>query len=274
MPLVANAVPVLHEHRRPGRRASARFFALAAGGRSVVAPVAELQGELWANLDDHDRRVRRRRAAVPAGDDQRRPGGARDGDRDVPDPAVLRERGRFFARPPAGRRGAAQVRADARERVRRRARRRCARAAALNRRAERCTSATCRPSPQDPLVPIGFKDLTQTVEALDPTVEPPRAARRRSATTSRCSSATPRACSSDGDQNGTWLRVHAIRSASRRTGAERRGRPASARRRTAAATRRRSTRTSCTRTRTRTPPRRARRASARPATRPTPRASR
>ena len=89
VPLVANAVPVLTNIADPDTRWR-RFFASQSRAAIIVAPVAVVQAQLWANLD----------LTISAFADvarpflqetiRRGPGGDADGDRDVPaDPAVL-----------------------------------------------------------------------------------------------------------------------------------------------------------------------------------------
>src|SRR5213593_2898144 len=50
VPLVQNAVPVLSNIAAPETNFR-RFFAAPARAAQIVAPIAAIQGELWANLD-------------------------------------------------------------------------------------------------------------------------------------------------------------------------------------------------------------------------------
>ena len=81
--------PGADEHRRP-RHALAAVLRVPVPGRDHRRSGRGRAGAAVGEPRPHDLRLRRRGAALPAGDDPPRPGGDADRDRDVPaDPAVL-----------------------------------------------------------------------------------------------------------------------------------------------------------------------------------------
>ena len=169
MPLVANAVPVLTNIAAPETNFK-RFFASQARAAEIVAPVAAIQGELWANLD----------LTLAAFADVARPflqetiskgpKGLQTAIETFPQiRPFFRETQKFFTQAPARRRGAQRSR---RRRSRTRsstARPCCASPSAFNRQLE-AFLRDLQKFAQDPIVPIGFQDLVDTVQALDPTI--------------------------------------------------------------------------------------------------------
>ena len=207
VPLVANAVPVLSNIADPDTRWR-RFFASQSRAAIIVAPVAAIQAELWANLD----------LTISAFADvarpflqetiRRGPGGQQTAIETFPQiRPFFRSTGEFFAELQPG-------------------------ARALRRSAPTLASAFTRGitglegSPgfnrrlsrylgdledfaTDPLVPIGLKDLVETVKALDPAISfitPAQTVCNYMSLFFRNAASLL----SDGDQNGTWLRFMVI----------------------------------------------------------------
>ena len=207
VPLVSVATPVLTNIAAPETNFK-RFFASQARAAEIVAPVAAIQGELWVNLD----------LTLAAFADVARPflqetiskgpKGLQTAIDTFPEiRPYLVETTKFFHNLKPG-------------------------AAALGDSAPTLANAfetgteTLRGSPafnrqlqvflndlqdfaQDPVVPIGLKDLFDTVEALDPTLT------YLTPTQTVCNYASlffrnAASLLSDGDQNGTWLRFMVI----------------------------------------------------------------
>ena len=159
-----NAVPVLTNIADAGDQLRP-LLRLAGARREIVAPVAVHPGRAVGEPRPHARRLRRRRAPVPAGHDHEGPGGSGDRDRDVPeDPAVLRATSEVLRRAAAGRARRSTTRAPTlADGVRDGHQRRCEASPAFNRRLEHVPRRPSRLR-QDPIVPIGFRDLIDTVE--------------------------------------------------------------------------------------------------------------
>jgi ABC-type transporter Mla subunit MlaD len=207
VPLVGLATPVLGNIASPEANFR-RFFASQSRAAEIVQPVAALQGQLWANLD----------LTISAFADVSRPflqetiSKGPEGQLAAIEtfPTLrpfFRETEKFFTNLQPG-------------------------AAALNDSAPTLAHAfetgtdTLRASPafnrrlqvflndlrdfaQDPLVPIGFRDLMDTVEALDPTLS------FLTPTQTVCNYVSlffrnAASLLSDGDQNGTWLRFMVV----------------------------------------------------------------
>ena len=207
VPLVRDAVPVLSNIADPETRWR-RFFASQAKAAIIVAPVAVTQGELWANLD----------LTIKAFADVARPF-LQDTIRLGPEgqqtaietfPKIrpfLKSTGEFFAtlKP-----GAASLRKHAPT---------LADAftigvkglegsPALNRRLSVFLN-DLEDFATDPLVPIGLKDLVETVKALDPAISfitPAQTVCNYMSLFFRNAASLL----SDGDQNGTWLRFMVV----------------------------------------------------------------
>ena len=145
-----------------------RFFTSLESVAALVAPVAEQQASLFANLDTTFSALATVARPFIAGLDRGRSAGAGGGDQG---PAaaerVPRQQRRPLPRSAAGRRRAADRRAAARRRAR-------GRHADAQARHARSTSRLIptfqqlQAFAQDPLVPLGLKSLTQTVSAAEP----------------------------------------------------------------------------------------------------------
>jgi ABC-type transporter Mla subunit MlaD len=207
VPLVANAVPVLTNIADPDTRWR-RFFASQARAAIIVAPVAIEQAQLWANLD----------LTISAFADvarpflqetiRRGPEGMQTAIETFPQiRPFFRSTGEFFAELQPG-------------------------ARALRRSAPTLASAFTKGikglegSPgfnrrlstylgdledfaTDPLVPIGLKDLIETVKSLDPAISfitPAQTVCNYMSLFFRNAASLL----SDGDQNGTWLRFMVV----------------------------------------------------------------
>jgi ABC-type transporter Mla subunit MlaD len=207
VPLVANAVPVLTNIADPDTRWR-RFFASSSRAAVIVAPIAAVQAELWANLD----------LTIAAFADvarpflqetiRRGPEGMQTAIETFPQiRPFFKSTERFFAELQPG-------------------------AAALRRSAPTLADAFTigvkglEGSPKlnrrlstflgdledfatDPLVPIGFKDLVDTVKALDPAISfitPAQTVCNYLSLFFRNAASLL----SDGDQNGTWLRFMVV----------------------------------------------------------------
>jgi ABC-type transporter Mla subunit MlaD len=207
VPLVANAVPVLSNVANPETRWR-RFFASQSEAAIIVAPVAAVQAQLWANLD----------LTIAAFADvarpflqetiRRGPGGMRTAIETFPQiRPFFKSTGEFFAELKPGARALRQhapTLADAfTEGVEG-----LEGSPELNRRLSRFLG-DLEDFATDPLVPIGFKDLVNTVQALDPLISHVGPAQ----TVCNYMSLFFRNAASllsDGDQNGTWLRFMVI----------------------------------------------------------------
>jgi virulence factor Mce-like protein len=207
VPLVQNAVPVLGNIAAPETNFR-RFFASQARAAQIVAPIAVIQGELWANLD----------LTLAAFADVARPflqetiSKGPKGLQTATDtfPRIrpfFRETQKFFTNLQPG-------------------------AVALRKSAPTLADAFQHGTPvlrasvgfnqrlsdflrhlqtfaEDPVVPIGFRDLVDTVNALDPTIS------QLTPTQTVCNYVSlffrnAASILSDGDQNGTWLRFMVI----------------------------------------------------------------
>jgi ABC-type transporter Mla subunit MlaD len=207
VPLVENAVPVLTNVAAP-ETSFKRFFASPARAAQIVAPIAAIQGELWANLD----------LTIAAFADVARPflqetiskgpEGLRTATETFPRiRPYFRETQKFFANLRPGSvalRESAPTLADAFQHgtpVLRAS-------VGFNRRLSDFLRDV-QTFAQDPIVPIGFRDLADLVNALDPTIS------YLAPTQTVCNYASlffrnAASLLSDGDQNGTWLRFMVI----------------------------------------------------------------
>jgi ABC-type transporter Mla subunit MlaD len=207
VPLVGVAVPVLANIASPQTNFK-RFFASQSRAAQIVAPVAQIQGELWANLD----------LTLAAFADVSRPflqetiskgpGGQRTAIETFPKiRPFFTETGKFLANLQPGAaalRSSAPTLAPAFETGTDTLRA----SPAFNRRLETFLNRL-RTFAEDPLVPIGFHDLMDTVDALDPTLT------YLAPTQTVCNYVSlffrnAASLLSDGDQNGTWLRFMVI----------------------------------------------------------------
>jgi len=207
VPLVANAVPVLSNIADPETRWR-RFFASQARAAIIVAPVAAVQGELWANLD----------LTIAAFADVARPflqetirlgpEGMRTAIETFPQiRPFFQSTQRFFAELQPGaralRRSAPTLADGFTEGVEG-----LEGSPALNRRLSTFLG-DLEDFATDPLVPIGLKDLIETVRSLDPAISfitPAQTVCNYMSLFFRNASSLL----SDGDQNGTWLRFMVI----------------------------------------------------------------
>jgi virulence factor Mce-like protein len=207
VPLVQNAVPVLSNIASPDTNFR-RFFASQARAAQIVAPIAAIQGELWANLD----------LTIAAFADvakpylqetiSKGPKGLQTATETFPQiRPYFHETAKFFAnlqRGAASLRESAPTLADAFEigtPVLRNS-------VGFNNRLSDFL-LRLRKFAEDPLVPIGFRDLVDTVRALDPAIN------FLTPTQTVCNYASlffrnASSLLSDGDQNGTWLRFMVI----------------------------------------------------------------
>jgi ABC-type transporter Mla subunit MlaD len=207
VPLVSLATPVLANIAAPETNFK-RFFASQARAAQLVAPVAVQQGELWANLD----------TTFAAFADIAKPflqetitkgvGGQQTAIETFPKiRPFFRETQQFFTNLQPGSAALAT-------------------SAPTLAHAFETGTTTLKGSPkfnrqlesflrdlqnfaQDPVVPIGFKDLSDTVAALDPTLK------YLTPTQTVCNYVSlffnnAASLLSDGDQNGTWLRFMVI----------------------------------------------------------------
>jgi ABC-type transporter Mla subunit MlaD len=207
VPLVAQAVPVLSNIADPETRWS-RFFASQSRAAIIVAPVAAIQGELWANLD----------LTIAAFADvarpflqetiRRGPEGMQTAIETFPQiRPFFQSTERFFTELQPGARAlrrSAPTLADAfTQGVKG-----LEGSPALNRRLTNFLG-DLEDFATDPLVPIGLKDLVETVQSLDPAIAHITPAQ----TVCNYMSLFFRNAASllsDGDQNGTWLRFMVI----------------------------------------------------------------
>jgi phospholipid/cholesterol/gamma-HCH transport system substrate-binding protein len=207
VPLVQNAVPVLGNIAAP-ETSFKRFFASQSRAAQIVAPIAAIQGELWANLD----------LTLAAFADVARPflqetiskgpKGLQTATETFPRiRPFFRESAKFFHNLQPGAvalRQSAPTLADAfeigtpvlRDSV------------GFNQRLGTFLR-DLQKFAQDPIVPIGFRDLVNTVSALDPTIS------FLTPTQTVCNYASlffrnASSLLSDGDQSGTWLRFMVI----------------------------------------------------------------
>jgi ABC-type transporter Mla subunit MlaD len=207
VPLVGLATPVLTNIASPETNFK-RFFASQARAAQIVAPVAAIQGELWANLD----------LTIAAFADVSRPflqetiskgpGGQQTAIETFPKiRPFFRESQKFFANLKPGAAAladSAPTLAHAFETGTRTLRA----SPAFNRRLQTFLT-DFQDFAQDPLVPIGLRDLFDTVEALDPTLA------YLTPTQTVCNYVSlffrnAASLLSDGDQNGTWLRFMVV----------------------------------------------------------------
>jgi ABC-type transporter Mla subunit MlaD len=207
VPLVGLATPVLGNVAAPETNFK-RFFASQARAAQIVAPVAALQGELWANLD----------LTISAFADVSRPflqetiskgpHGQQVAIETFPKiRPFFRETEKFFAnlQPGAAALGeSAPTLAHAFET----GTDTLLASPAFNRRLQTFLG-DLRDFAQDPLVPIGLRDLMDTVDALDPTLA------YLTPTQTVCNYVSlffrnAASLLSDGDQNGTWLRFMVV----------------------------------------------------------------
>ena len=207
VPLVANAVPVLSNIADPETRWR-RFFASQSRAAIIVAPVAVIQAELWANLD----------LTIAAFADvarpflqetiRRGPEGMRTAIETFPQiRPFFQSTERFFVELQPGARAlrrSAPTLADAfTEGIEG-----LEGSPALNRRLSRFLN-DFEDFATDPLVPIGLKDLVNTVRALDPAISfitPAQTVCNYMSLFFRNAASLL----SDGDQNGTWLRFMVV----------------------------------------------------------------
>ncbi len=207
VPLVGVATPVLANIGAPQTNFK-RFFASQARAAQIVAPIAVIQGELWANLD---------RTLAAFADVSRPflqetiskgPGGQQTAIDTFPTirPFFVETQKFFHNLQPgaAALRDSAPTLAHAFETGTTTLRG----SPAFNRRLANFL-VDLRNFAQDPLVPIGFKDLSDTVAALDPTLT------YLTPTQTVCNYASlffrnAASLLSDGDQNGTWLRFMVV----------------------------------------------------------------
>jgi ABC-type transporter Mla subunit MlaD len=207
VPLVANAVPVLTNIADPETRWR-RFFASQSRAAIIVAPIAVIQGQLWANLD----------LTIAAFADvarpflqetiRRGPAGMQTAIETFPQiRPFFKSTERFFAELQPGARAlrrSAPTLADAFTI----GVKGLQGSPALNRRLSTFLG-DLEDFATDPLVPIGFKDLIETVRSLDPLISHVAPAQ----TVCNYMSLFFRNAASllsDGDQNGTWLRFMVI----------------------------------------------------------------
>ncbi len=207
VPLVSVATPVLANIAAPETNFR-RFFASQARAARIVEPVAAIQGELWVNLD----------LTLAAFADVSRPflqetiskgpGGQQTAIETFPKiRPFFRETEKFFANLQPGAAAlhdSAPTLAHAFETGTRTLRA----SPAFNRRLAVFLN-DLRDFAQDPIVPIGFRDLMDTVEALDPTLS------FLTPTQTVCNYVSlffrnAASLLSDGDQNGTWLRFMVV----------------------------------------------------------------
>jgi ABC-type transporter Mla subunit MlaD len=207
VPLVSVATPVLSNIASPQTNFR-RFFASQAKAAQIVEPVAVIQGELWANLD----------LTLAAFADVARPflqetiskgpGGQQTAIETFPKiRPFFAETQKFFTNLQPGAaalRDSAPTLAHAFETGTRTLRA----SPAFNRRLQTFLG-DLRDFAQDPLVPIGLKDLSDTIQALDPTLQ------YLTPTQTVCNYVSlffrnAASLLSDGDQNGTWLRFMVV----------------------------------------------------------------
>lgn len=207
VPLVGVATPVLTNIASPQTNFK-RFFASQAKAAQIVAPIAVIQGELWANID----------LTLAAFADVARPflqqtiskgpGGQQTAIDTFPRiRPFFAETQKFFTNLQPGAaalRDSAPTLAHAFETGTR-----TLRASPRFNRQLQSFLGDLRTFAQDPLVPIGFKDLMDTVQALDPTLQ------FLTPTQTVCNYASlffrnAASLLSDGDQNGTWLRFMVV----------------------------------------------------------------
>jgi ABC-type transporter Mla subunit MlaD len=207
VPLVALATPVLSNIADPQTNFR-RFFASQARAAQIVAPVAAIQGELWANLDLTFAAFADIARPFLQETISKGPHGQEVAIQAFPKiRPFFRETQQFFANLQPGaaalassaptlahafEHGTTVLRASP----------------AFNRRLETYLG-DLRTFAQDPLVPIGLKDLSDTVDALNPTLA------YLTPTQTVCNYASlffrnAASLLSDGDQNGTWLRFMVI----------------------------------------------------------------
>ena len=207
VPLVGVAPSVLGNIAAPQTNFK-RFFASQAETANIVAPIAAIQGELWANLD----------TTIAAFADVSRPflqetiskgpKGQQTAIETFPKiRPFFRETGKFFANLQPGAAAlhdSAPTLAHAFET----GTHTLLASPAFNRQLETFLGKL-RDFATDPIVPIGFRDLMDTVDALDPTLS------YLTPTQTVCNYVSlffrnAASLLSDGDQNGTWLRFMVV----------------------------------------------------------------
>ena len=207
VPLVQNAVPVLSNIAAPETNFR-RFFASQAKAAQIVAPIAAIQGELWSNLD----------LTLAAFADVARPflqetiSKGPQGQQTAIDTfphlrPFFRETQKFFTNLQPGAvalRNSAPALADAFQNGTTVLRN----SVGFNQHLSGFLQDLQRFA-QDPIVPIGFRDLVDTVQSLDPTIS------YLTPTQTVCNYVSlffrnAASLLSDGDQNGTWLRFMVI----------------------------------------------------------------
>ena len=207
VPLIANAVPVLSNIADPETRWR-RFFASQSQAAIIVAPVAVVQAELWANLD----------LTLAAFADVARPflqetirrgvEGQQTAIETFPQiRPFFRATGEFFNTLQPGARALRQS-APTLASAFTKGIKGLEGSPGLNRRLSRYLR-DLEDFATDPLVPIGFKDLIETVKSLDPAISfitPAQTVCNYMSLFFRNAASLL----SDGDQNGTWLRFMVI----------------------------------------------------------------
>jgi ABC-type transporter Mla subunit MlaD len=207
VPLVGLATPVLSNIADPQTNFR-RFFASQARAAQIVAPVAVAQGELWANLDLTLGAFATVARPFLQETISKGPGGQEVAIQTFPKiRPFFNETAKFFTNLQPGSVALAQsapTLAHAFEHGTTVLRA----SPAFNRRLESFL-VDLQKFAQDPVVPIGFKDLSDTVQALDPTLSV------LTPTQTVCNYLSlffrnAASLLSDGDQNGTWLRFMVI----------------------------------------------------------------
>jgi ABC-type transporter Mla subunit MlaD len=207
VPLVGVATPVLANIASPQTNFR-RFFASQARAAQIVAPVAVIQGELWANLDLTIAAFANVARPFLQETISKGPGGQQTAIETFPKiRPFFREAQQFFTNLQPGAAAlhdSAPTLAHAFEggtdvlRA----------SPPFNRRLETFLN-DLRDFAQDPIVPIGLRDLMDTVDALDPTLS------YLAPTQTVCNYVSlffrnAASLLSDGDQNGTWLRFMVV----------------------------------------------------------------
>jgi ABC-type transporter Mla subunit MlaD len=207
VPLVANAVPVLGNIADP-KTSFRRFFAAPAKASEIVAPIAAVQGELWANLDLTFAAFADVARPFLQETISKGPKGLETATETFPHiRPFFRETQKFFANLQPGSRAlrnSAPTLADAFQHgtpVLRAS-------VGFNERLANYLQ-DLRTFATDPVVPIGLRDLADTVQALDPTIA------YLTPTQTVCNYVSlffrnAASILSDGDTNGTWLRFMVI----------------------------------------------------------------
>jgi len=207
VPLVAVATPVLSNIAAPQTNFK-RFFASQAKAAQIVEPVAVVQGELWANLDTTLSAFANVSRPFLQETISKGPGGQQTAIETFPKiRPFFAETQKFFTNLQPGAaalRDSAPTLAHAFETGTQ-----VLRASPAFNRSLQKFLIDFRNFAQDPLVPIGLKDLSDTVNVLDPTLQ------YLTPTQTVCNYASlffrnAASLLSDGDQNGTWLRFMVV----------------------------------------------------------------